>query len=269
MEFTKACQNDTHGLTPSLLGQVKMRQGQILRSGDLEIVGVTLHQQGTVASQFHGAGVIRDQLASGEGLGQGPAEDPEAEHLGGEGMPETLPGDRVLNLAVGIRGLHGVPHRDAEETADGVTFQGRDQTIQVLPPQTRPGRVMDQHPVVLPGLAGQGLQGIEHRMAAFGTPGDAPDGGMAGGRQSIPARVRRVQGHRQPMDAGVSEKEAQAVLQHRQARQVQVLLGEGGAHPAAGARGGDDGPAGAVSHGFWPRPFPPGVWRLTEWPGAW
>ena len=46
MEFTQACQNDTHGLTPPLLGQVKMRQGQILRSGDLEVVGVTLHQQG-------------------------------------------------------------------------------------------------------------------------------------------------------------------------------------------------------------------------------
>ena len=214
---------------------METRQGQILRAGYLDVVTVALDEHGGEAHEFYRAGVVRDQPASLQRLAQCPAQQAQPKHLWCKCMPEADPRYGAQHPAPRVRRFHRVAHGHREQSPDWMIGQCVQQQVQVTAAQAGPGGVMDQDPVVITGARSQGVQRIQYRMTALGSTGGPNDGRVVGQGGMGPMDVRRVQGHHEGADTRMIQKGSQGVVDDRAAAEVQVLLGDGGAYPAAGA----------------------------------
>jgi len=91
--------------------QEKLRQGQVFRKRDLDVVAVALHQLRPRSGHFHGGRLVGDQDVFVDGRDQGIAQRLQAKHLRGHGVPQAAAVDRFVDVALGVCPLHGIAHR--------------------------------------------------------------------------------------------------------------------------------------------------------------
>jgi hypothetical protein len=95
------------------------------------------------------------------------AQAPIPEHLWSQRAPQTRSVDRLNNLFAFARSLERIGGWCRENSAYGVRLNTIQQSVHVLPGDTRARGIMHQDPIIGRGMTRQRGQSITHRMASF------------------------------------------------------------------------------------------------------
>src|SRR5438552_19055506 len=101
------------------------------------------------------------------GFVEGLAQAPISKHLWSQRAPQTRSVDRLNNLFALARSLERISGWCRENSAYGVRLNAIQQSVHVLPGDTRARRIMHQHPIIGGGTTSQRGQPITHRMPLF------------------------------------------------------------------------------------------------------